>query len=232
MESRSKNLDIGSSLIENLGSSGFAEALQDIAEVALDSGLMNGIAKDIPVIGTIVHLGKAAVTIRDYFLVKKVLIFLGSLGETTSEQRQAFAKKIEADPKHRERVGEAIMLLLDRYDHLDKASLMAKVFCACIREEIDYNKFLRISTSIDRAFIEDLRELCYFSSKEIDRELKKRRNRTTQNLYTSNFSDFYVLTKEEADRGGLEHPQIYHFNQLAVEFAKIILGDQFQDGRW
>jgi len=228
-----RKADLESSLIETLTSSQLPEVLQDVAEVALDSLLDEGIAKDVPIVGTIVRLGEIAVTVRDYFLVRKVLLFLEGLDKTTPEQREAFIRKVESDSKYQQRVGETIMMLLDRYDHIDKASLMSKVLCACIEGEITYDEFLRISTAIDRAFIEDLNELLhYFASEEINRELGNRRNRTTRNVYMSNLSDFYVLTEEQAEDSGLEYPQIYHFNQYAIKFAKVVLGDRFHDGRW
>lgn len=225
--------DLGSSLIETLGSSELPEIVQDIAEAALDSVLIDGIAKDIPIVGMIVRLGKAAFTIRDYFLIRKVLVFLQGMSETTHEQRQAFVSEIEADPKYQQRVGETIIMLLDRLDHIDKSRLIARVFSACVKGEIDYDEFLRISTAVERAFIGDLNDLLhYFSVKEISEAGRRRRNRTTRNVYTSNFSDFYVLTEEQAQESGLEHPQIYHFNQYAMKFARIILGDRFREGRW
>jgi hypothetical protein len=121
-------------------------------------------------------------------------------------------------------------MLLDRYDHLDKAYLISKVFCAYGRQQIEFDDFLRISVSIERAFIKDINDLLeYFSGKEVKESDVKRAKR---NLYTSDFSDFYVITDEEYKRVGLEHPQVYHFSQLAQKFAKIILGDEFHGDRW
>jgi len=233
MENEQK-ADLETSFIETLTSSQLQEGvLQDVAEVALDSLLIDGIVRDIPIVNTIVQLGKTAVTVRDYFLVRKVLLFLKGLNETTPEQREAFIKKVETDSKYQQRIGETLMMLLDRYDYLDKVSLMSKVLCGCIEGKISYDEFLRISTAIDRAFIEDLNELLhYFASEEINRELNNRRIRTTKNVYTSNLSDFYVLTEDQAKDAGLEYPQIYHFNQYAVKFAKVVLEDRFHDGRW
>lgn len=232
MENQRK-ADLESSLMETLTSSQLAEVVQDIAEVALNGALVDGVAKDIPIIATIVGVAKTVGTVRDYFLVRKVLLLLQGVSKTTAEERAAFVGKVEGDSRHEQRVGETIMMLLDRYDHLDKASLMSRVLCGCIRGEITYNEFLRISTGIDRAFIEDLNDLLhYFESEEIDRELQIRRNRTTRNLYTSNLSDLYVLTEEQAQKAGLEYPQVYHFNRYASKLAELVLGDQFHGDRW
>lgn len=230
---RQRKLDLESSLIATLISSELAEAVADVLEVAVDAALIEGVAKEIPIIGTIVSIGKTLGSVRDYFLMRKVLLFLKGVSETSGKERQALVRKVEGDSKYQQRVGETIMILLDRYDHLDKASLMSTVLCGCIRGKITYTEFLRISTSIDRAFIDDLNELLhYFASEEIDRELQSRRNRTTRNLYSSDLSNFYVLTEEEARRGGREHPQVYHFNQYACKLAEVVLGDRFHGDRW
>jgi hypothetical protein len=53
-----------------------------------------------------------------------------------------------------------------------------------------------------------------------------------RNLYSSDLSDFYVLAQEEYERSGIEHPQVYGFNQMARKLARIVLGDSFQGDRW
>jgi len=229
MADQKKN-EPGSSLIETLRLSELPEILEDIAELGLDNALQDGLAKDIPIVNWIVGLGKTVIAVRDYFLIKKILRFFQGLDEVTQKERAEFLGRIEDDEKYGQRVGETIVMLLDRYDHLDKAYLMSKLFCAYGRQQIDFNEFLRISSSIDRAFIRDLNDLlAYFADEEIqDAEVK----RAKRNLYTSDFSDFYVITDEEFKRSDLEHPQVYHFNQRATKFAEIILGGKYHGDRW
>jgi len=73
--------------------------------------------------------------------------------------RDKFRVKMEADPAFRRKVGENLILLLERHDHFDKSSLLGKVFAKYISGEIDYDFFLRIATSVDRLPINDLRRL-------------------------------------------------------------------------
>jgi hypothetical protein len=221
--------DLGPILIQTIRSSELSGTLQDVAEIALDSVLDEGILKDIPIIGSIVSVGKTTIAVRDRLLVRKVLIFLEGLKDIPREQREEFSNKIWGDEKFERRVGETIMMMLDRYDHFDKPRLMSNLFAAYLREEIEYDEFLRLATAIDRAFMKDVNTLLeYFSGRDNDAAVR----RAKRNLYTSNLSDFYVLTEEEFRRSGLEHPQVYHFNQQATKFAEIILGNRFHSGRW
>lgn len=225
------NNELGPSFFSTLNASGISDVAQDAIELALDSALADGLAKNIPVINTIVRLGKTAFAIRDYFLIKKVLVFLAELKDVSPQERAAFIRKIETDKDYQRRVGETIILLIDRYDHLDKPRLMAKLFSAYIKDEMDYETFLRLSTAIDKAFIDDLNKLLeYFSGRTGPNDQIVMRAK--QNLYTSNLSDFYVLSEEQRERSGLDHPQIYHFNQAAIQLAKAILRGRFVEGIW
>lgn len=229
MTDQKKN-EPGSSLIETLRVSELSKILEDIADLGIDSALQEGLAKDIPIVNWIVGVGKTIIAVRDYFLIKKILRFFQGLDEVTQEERLKFLGRIEDDDKYGRLVGETIVMLLDRYDHLDKAYMMSKVFCAYGRQQIDFDAFLRISSSIDRAFISDLNDLlAYFADKKINDVDVKRAKR---HLYSSDFSDFYVITEEEFKRSDLEHPQVYHFNQRARQFAEIILGDKYHNDRW
>jgi hypothetical protein len=232
METRDKS-GPGWSLIETLRSSELSEIIEDIGELGLDQALQDGILRDVPIVKWVLGIGKTAVAVRDYFLIRKIFRFFRSLSEVEPEERLKILGKIESDEEYQRRVGEIIVMLLDRYDHLDKAYLMAKVFCAYGREQISLDEFLRISTSIDRAFIIDLNDLLdYFAADEIDISVKRTTRRAKRNLYTSDFSDFYVLTDEEFKRSGLQYPQVYHFSSLGRKFAEIILEDKYHDDRW
>jgi hypothetical protein len=227
---RSEKNEPGTSLIETIRLSQLPDILEDVAELGLDSALQDGLLRDIPIINWIIGVGKTVIAVRDRFLIKKIWRFLEGLDEVTQEEREELLHRVQEDEEYRRKVGEAIVMYLDRYDHLDKAYLMSKVLCAYGRQQIDYNEFLRVSTSIERAFIRDLDDmLAYFADEEIEDSDVRRAKR---NLYTSDFSDFYVITGEEFERSGLEHPQVYHFSQRARRFAEIILEDRYHNDRW
>jgi len=218
--------DLGQSLIQTLFRSELPDITQDIAEVALDSFLSEGVFREVPIVDTIVRLGKTYATIRDYFLLKKVLRFLGTVKEqTTHSERDAFAETLDADENYGRRVGETLLVLLDRYDHIDKSRLMALLFSGYLRQEIDHDDFFRLSTAIDHAFIADLYTMLDYFAGKIPTEGPVA-SRVARNLYVSNLSDFYILTEEQARQSGLDHPRIYGFNRLAKQMAKIILRDR------
>lgn len=126
----------------------------------------SGVFERIPLLGTIYGLGKTALNIRDRIFISKVLSFLSSVGDDTSqEERDCFCHRLRNDPSYRAKVADTLLVLLDRLDHLDKADLLAKILVGLIHDRIDEDTYWRLATSVDRAFMGDLRELLgYYSS--------------------------------------------------------------------
>lgn len=164
--------DVGISLIESIKSSELGNLMQDFGEVALDRVVKDGILRDIPVIGSIVGVAKAAISMRDTLLVKKLLYFLRELSDTTEEERKNFLQEFEEDLKEQRRVGENLILLLDRLDDLDKPVLVAKLLKAFIRGKISrYDEFVYYSSIVDRMPMMDLSALLsHFSTGDVDEE--------------------------------------------------------------
>lgn len=147
--------DLGLSLIETIGSSDLSDLSQELTEVALDSLLQEGILKDIPIIGTIVGVAKTAIHIRDKLLVRKIIDFLREL-KITPEERARFLSDIEGDKNFQRRIGENLLMLLDRLDDLQKPAMIAKLFKAYLQDVINYQEFVSFASVIDRAFVNDL----------------------------------------------------------------------------
>ena len=128
----------------------------DYLELGLDSILDDGLLKDIPVVNSIISLYKTGVNLRERFLIKKLLVFLTSLADTAIEDRIEFIRKHE---KESAKIGEELIILLDRLDHVNKPEYVAKLFKHYLNEDISLIVYQRLCQIIDRCFIEDLRFL-------------------------------------------------------------------------
>ena len=161
--------------------------------MALDAVLDEGVLKDVPVFGWLVKGYGVVTTIRDRLFLKKVAMFLSGVGQIGENERSQFREKLGADEGYCRKVGENLILLLDRQDDFDKAYILGKVFCGYIRNTIDYAAFLRLAMTIDRAFIDDLKNLdtYYFTIKSYDIKLGVRKfkeiidDATCQSLYNA-----------------------------------------------
>lgn len=148
--------DLEGSLIDVLGRSGGTDLIQEAAEFSLDSVLSSEAAKEIPIAGTVARLYGMAVGVQGYIFAKKIRRSLTALSSVPVEERDEFVRSLDADPKHKERTAEALAVLLDRIDDLEKAPLLARAFAGLIRDEYDFATFRRLASAIDRFLVSDL----------------------------------------------------------------------------
>ena len=137
------------SLVDSIHAPDLTETLAEVAQVGFDQLLSeDNVLRDIPVFGTVVRLAKTVGVIRDRIFLAKVLRFLARLGDIPPQDRVKFVKSME-DRGERQRVGEALVLLLDRMDDMDKPELLAKLFAAYLREHIDLETFRWLASALD-----------------------------------------------------------------------------------
>lgn len=113
----------------------------DLAEVAIDQLIDDGVFKDIPILGTIYGVGKAALQIREILFLKKIIYFLTEIKDVPPYKREQMVETINTSEKFRTKVGEKLLFIIDRCEDYEKAQIIAKLFKAFINETIDYNDF-------------------------------------------------------------------------------------------
>ena len=155
MESKS----IERSFIETLRKSDLSSVAVEAGELAIDTLLDDGILRDIPVVSTFRSLWKTGASIRDWLFVKKLLNFLVELKDLDAEVRSAMVTRLEEDSAFQQKVGESVLLLLDRLDHMEKPSLLGRAFRAYCKGQIDVMQLQVINRVIDRAFVPHLSHL-------------------------------------------------------------------------
>ena len=149
---------VNSIAVENLNAAG-----RDLAEVAVDSVLKEGILRDIPVFNTLAALYRTGVEIRQQLFIKKVVNFLKELSNTSFEKRQKFVEDIERDSNRKREFGEILLLLIDRADSLQKPSILGRLIKYHILGYISYEDATRLAFIVDRVYISDLNYLLKFT---------------------------------------------------------------------
>jgi hypothetical protein len=139
-DSASGARNVGTSLVKSIFSSGVVDIIADIAELPLDSVLDEGV-KDVPVLGLLVKGYGVATTVRDLIFLKKVENFLHGTGSFTEDEKTEFREMLDSDADFCRKVGENLVLLLDRQDNFDKAHILGKVFAGVLRGAIQYDTF-------------------------------------------------------------------------------------------
>ena len=86
--------------------------------------------------------------------MNKLLRFLLHLQALPTGDRTGFTQKMNDDPKFRRRVGEKLVLLVDKLDDLDKAEMVARCFDHFLSSDITYDEFCEFAQLIDRSLIQ------------------------------------------------------------------------------
>jgi hypothetical protein len=159
---------IETNLIQSIASSEIKNITEDYCELGLDAVLDEGVLKDIPVFGTLTKLYSVGATIHGKILEKKILKFLYELDKISFEKRTGFVEKLTCDQKFEQRVGEHLLLLLERLDDMNKPQILARIFSAHINKKIDYEMFVRLSSVVDKTLISDLNKLKDFQKSQFD----------------------------------------------------------------
>jgi hypothetical protein len=124
--------------------------------------------QNVPFLGSLVGLVKCGLGVREYLFMKKLARFLSSLSCVSDEDRSEFRDRVSQDKLFREKVGETILLLLERADDMEKTDLLGKAFAAFLSKAINLDQFKRMATGIDRCLVMDLRRLNEATYDQID----------------------------------------------------------------
>lgn len=154
-----QRLELGNSLIKSAGSTELSDASVEALDIAVDALMDDGILKDIPIFGWAVKAIKAGQNIRDAIFLRKIAMFLKGVSGVSADEKREFTEKIENDVNHRQKVGENLLLLIDRHERIEKSLLLGRLFAAYMKNELSNEGFMRLSAALDKAIIEDLEEL-------------------------------------------------------------------------
>lgn len=122
---------------------------QDIAEIALDMTLDEGVLKEIPLVSWLIKAVGIGRGIRDRLFLKKVMLFLSEAGRISATDREAFANRLSGDPKLADTYGETALLLLDKIAQTSKAQFMGYAFRRFVQGAIDEVILNRIYAALE-----------------------------------------------------------------------------------
>jgi hypothetical protein len=151
-----KNKD--ESLLSAISKSDAKLVASDIGELGLDSFLEDGILKDIPVLKWLQSGYNLFTSISGKMLGKKLIMFLDGASDITEEEKVKFVNSLE-NPKKIKKIGEQLLLILNKYDDYRKAKLLGKFYKSLVNNEINVDEFSRISAIIGQVYYDDFMEI-------------------------------------------------------------------------
>lgn len=156
----------GQSLIRTIAKNDFSNAVFSVAEVALDHNLIEGVVKDLPIIGTLVSLVKAGQSISEAMIVRQLQRFLVELKDVSVEEREKLLEKYPDGSDGQRRLGENLLLAIERLDDVSKPKILARFFTALMKSEIDYVTFSRLARALEKFNMELLPNLRFFYTRQ------------------------------------------------------------------
>ena len=149
-------VEYSNSLEETIKDSDLQNVTIGLSEIIFDKLIDNGIVKDIPIIGTVVGLGKATLGIKERLFLKKIIYFISELKNIPQDKRRRIVEKIDGSGKFRTKVGEKLLFIIDRCEDHEKVQIIARLFAAFLSQKLSYKEFLRSSFIVERTVLEDL----------------------------------------------------------------------------
>jgi hypothetical protein len=147
------NLEIA--LLDSIASSDLKSLAIGGTEILLDSVLDDGVLKDIPVIGVVARLSSAGIRVREALFAKKLLSFLIPLSDISETERAEYLVKLDRDGG-KERIAQALLLIIERLDDLMKPEILARIVKEAILGNITTDEMLRMAAVVDKILLADL----------------------------------------------------------------------------
>lgn len=137
----------------------------DYSEIALDSFFESGVLKEIPIIKSLKALYSTGVGIKDYFFVKKLLVFLKAFHSSNVDnvKLNEFKNKFSTDKKHRNKVIETIIVMNDKFLEIEKSKILAYLFQAHINSKIAWDELTTLCFYLDKLHPIGYKALSYYS---------------------------------------------------------------------
>ena len=212
--------DFKNSLISNS-----EDTLKDYLELGIDSFIKNGIVRDIPIVNSIVSTLKMAKNIYDRNLLKQTLFFINELnnGTINKESLIEYRSTIENNFKKCEEELGRVLLYLNSFIDREKSIMLAKLFKAYIKQEIDWNEFSEFAEVINRLFIQDLQILTKIKDRDIDLMFSKEDEFRAERLYSLGLigTSFKALTFGDIKNGHINSGRT--ISPLGKKFCEIII---------
>ena len=131
------------------------ELLINNSEAIFDQFCDDDLIKSIPIINNLTNAGKTVLSFRDRYLIRKIGIFLDQINDVTEEDLNKFLEKLEAEG-YRKKIGEKILILLDRSDDDEKAKITGVLFKKYIRGDISKDHFELLCEAVNKSFFFNL----------------------------------------------------------------------------
>ena len=133
------------------------DALAEYLELGIDSLLNEGLLRDVPFVGTVRAFCKTGANIRERNLLRQTASFIKSLneGSLSTEDIEAYQRRLEKDQKAAERELGRVILILDRTIEEKQSRVLGRLCAAYVSGKTSWDEFVELSEVNSRMFVAD-----------------------------------------------------------------------------
>jgi len=143
---------------DTISDSSLKEVSVSLGEIALDCFAEPGVIRDVPMIGSLLGLGKAALSVRDRLFMRKLGSFLHQLEPSSDKDRQSLIQRVNQSEEDTSYVGEKILHLVERSEDKQVAENLGRLFKKFLEREINFHEFSIFSSILTSLNNSDLVE--------------------------------------------------------------------------
>ncbi len=166
---------------------------------------------DFPWLGSLIKLGRIGKSFIDLHFVKKIALFLQQSDNISHEEKERFLAKL--DQKDRKKMMDYLIHLLYTAEEDKKAIVMGMVYRDRIMGNIDNDMFLRLCSSINRVYIDDIERLSYYVKPNFSN------NYVANNLFSSGLLQ---ITKSSVTGGTLTLGGEFELSEVGKNLLRIM----------
>jgi hypothetical protein len=229
MNSENKKHELGESLIDSIIEPN-TDVITEMTESLLDElleGTISEAAQEIPILKSIVGIAKAGIGMKDYFFLKKLILFLSGVHQADEEISKKLCEAYK-DPKVKQDFGEQILMTIDRLETLKKIDALIKIFSAFAKGDIDQQVFFRYSYVLENIDFNNLNILVnyYISEFNFIKNTPPPQVPRQDRLYTYDHNNIFVSLEDDGGqkvswRKGNERKNDYFLTQNFINVGLI-----------
>lgn len=214
------------SFSETLLNDSAKELSVDLLESSLDTLFSSEVVKEIPIVKSLIAIGKTGVMLKNRNFIRQTLAFMNELnnGTISVEKKEKFSERIRNGDKKAQEEVERIMLILESTIDLEKSSILAKFVVAYVNENLSYSQFHELTDILNRSYLSDMETLLQIKCGAIEDSTNQELHRIER---LAGMGLVHKTLKSIAFRGGYGREDVYlRMSSIGTLFCEIGLLNQ------
>jgi len=137
----------------------YADLPREILELSIDQIVDGGLLDNVPAVKWIIAAARTAKSVSDRLLFKKLLTFHFYLSQTSAGDRYAVLRQLRENPTFKQKVGENLLLIMEKIDDMEKTHVIARCFSLYLSNYMKHDEYMALASLICRTSMAEIKAL-------------------------------------------------------------------------